>query len=280
MSLMAKTPGSPKRAEHPYSKNRSKARRPSKKSAIAKPDVAAALASFRKNVDNTGTIQAVFTEIALKKFPDFSPRNDYDVFIVTGPVPDNLATDNASLYHFVDKELEELIAGSRSPEQSLKDALDLVEKLFSMPGDEMIGLKPRAGDTHVLIRSIPHADYAIRIWPSSPSRRLFCLDFVSATYGQAIDTPPGVELWMTPASNLPMRQLLTIEKTYSPLLGPQTKVEVGAEKYISKEKHDIVLKRPGEDYIILRIPPHPSPPPAPVMNGRIVQVIDFSYPVV
>ncbi|KAF9527138.1 hypothetical protein CPB83DRAFT_836884 [Crepidotus variabilis] len=190
----------------------------------------------------------------------------------SGPLPQNLATDNCFLYDFVDKSLERKTANSPDPQQALVETLGLLDEVLNTSEEEQIGVKPRKDDKYTLVKSILDANYTIQIWLTSRSRRELCLDFVSAASQEPINTPTGVELWMSPCSSLPSVKMYTMEEIIAPLM-PDFKVPVG-EKHLLVEKQTIRVRRPGKEDIALQVPARPLPPP---IVKNTAQVIEFSY---
>ncbi|KAI0639081.1 hypothetical protein C8Q77DRAFT_33657 [Trametes polyzona] len=80
---------------------------------------------------------------------------------------------------------------------------------------EPTGMKPKPGDKFVFVRPIPDSDYSIRLFPGSVSATEYCMDFVETATGEAVNSPPELELWDVSNPDMPHITMAMTERLKS-----------------------------------------------------------------
>lgn len=115
--------------------------------------------------------------------------------------------------------------------------------------------KPSRGDAGVLIRPIPGSSCSLRLFPGSPSRKEYCLDFVNSATGLPVNTPFEFELWSLGSSSTPYAcppaRLRSLERSWGYL--PKD-IPAGAEKFVLSDGMTCMLTRPGHKTVRFTVP--------------------------
>lgn len=115
--------------------------------------------------------------------------------------------------------------------------------------------KPSAGDAGVFTRPIPGSSYSLRLFPGSPARKEYCLDFVKTSTGLSVNSPFEFELWSIGSSTTapgcgPVR-LRSLECSWG---YSQKDIPPGAEKFVLRDGMTCMLKRPGHKPVRFTVP--------------------------
>ncbi|KAI0689583.1 hypothetical protein C8T65DRAFT_588550 [Cerioporus squamosus] len=182
-----------------------------------------------------------------KQFPRFEPRHDYDILSLGDG---RYQGSEDGIYSWLDQELALQVAllGDARP------AIEGARRALSVEG-VVTGLKPAPGDPNVFIRPIPHSRYAIRLFPGARVMREYCLDFVTTTTGQPVNSPFEFELWSVGTSSSRhiggSVRLRSLESCWG---YSSRDILPGEEKFVLTDGMVCLLKRPGHKPVRFRVP--------------------------
>ncbi|KAM5535849.1 hypothetical protein V8D89_010467 [Ganoderma adspersum] len=216
----------------------------------------------------TGTVRDAFMEIIRDKHPWFKPRNDFDIFTVVNyqGVPDDVWT-------WLDGELALQLALVGD----LDAAMDRIRQLLDTPRTvtDITG-QTQTRRPNVFVRPIPNSEYSIRLFPGSPGRHEFCMDFVRTSSGEAVNSPFKFELWTVPSASAPWlggmaMRVYSLERIYG---NRDEDIVPGVEKFLLRDGQTCLLKRPGHRDLRFIVPLRAAAMQA-ANAGHDVDEIDF-----
>ncbi|KAI0712003.1 hypothetical protein C8Q76DRAFT_566976, partial [Earliella scabrosa] len=198
------------------------------------------------------TLRELYQKIVRSTFPNFRPRNDFDLMeLGAGGYDDVLEED---LRDYLDEDWEEFVEAMGGDAVYVLGLVQL--KLNERP--YVTGTKPSAGSPDTIIKRIPGSKYCLRIWPGSPDRREHCVDFALAEdTDRPVKPPGGYELCVESPTNRSWLGVgLNALKTLEEIMGvPKEQRKPEEAKFIVLDGMTCLLKCPrGIDDVRIDIP--------------------------
>ncbi|KAA1470052.1 hypothetical protein DENSPDRAFT_835758 [Dentipellis sp. KUC8613] len=198
-------------------------------------------------------------------YPHITPQDDYELsLLLFGGFDKNGTVEE--FHEYVIDMLE--ISWDTNRRMGKKNAIAKLREdaKKQMNGPSFLtGMKPLPDQSYVHIRPIPGSQFSMRLWvTSSPNANRWCLDFVQATTGEAVNTPPNFELHAAPDLKKPWLPFLG--KRLHPMcygLGVKRgSANTGTETYLLLSGMSCSLARPGHKPVVFTVPTLPQPAPA------------------
>ncbi|KAI0752788.1 hypothetical protein C8Q80DRAFT_1217221 [Daedaleopsis nitida] len=193
------------------------------------------------------TVREVALQIIRKRYPNFKPRNDYEIVALSGS---RYRGPESEIPAWLDGEYARQVAVMGSAEH----AIEISEAMLSSR-EIITGLKLSPGTPNVFVRPILHSSYSIRLFPGSLSSQEFCMDFVDTSTGRPVNSPFAFELLQVSdpgGTPLPGARIRSIERDISR----------GEEKFVLRDGMTCILRRPGRRDVEFTVPIRPTPPPS------------------
>ncbi|KAI0758805.1 hypothetical protein C8Q74DRAFT_1319693 [Fomes fomentarius] len=198
-------------------------------------------------------VRETFLRQIRRRFPNFTPRNDFDILALSGEL---FAGPKAEVYSWLDGELARIANEVGDVEPILASA----KKMMDVQ-DIVTGCKPSADTSNVIVRPIPHSQYSLRLFPGSVSLKQICMDFVDTSTGMPVNSPFKFELWMASAG-CPSVRVRSLECSWNVA---QKDIHPGEEKFVLLEGVSYILRRPGHRDLRFTVPMRaPAPSVEPV----------------
>ncbi|KAH9847608.1 hypothetical protein C2E23DRAFT_741366, partial [Lenzites betulinus] len=205
-------------------------------------------------------VRDVYIETVRKLHPYYTPKNDYELLLLSGGIYKGTPTKDA-LTRFVEEQMQ----GTMSFCKGTRDYLMQKSwKTLDMKANVITGLKPRPGDPGVFIRPLPNSEYSIRLFPGCEAASEYCLDFVLSATGEPVNSPFKFNLFAGPGPTTPVGFAPTVgirplERAFGIA---QKDILPGAEKFLLRDGQLCTLQRPGHNDVQFTVPNRlrPAPP--------------------
>ncbi|RPD65316.1 hypothetical protein L226DRAFT_531096 [Lentinus tigrinus ALCF2SS1-7] len=200
-------------------------------------------------VDTQGeTLRDIYMEDIIKRFPNFKPRDDVDIWLLG---PGNLYNGpEEGIRAWIDNKLAMHVSHMGSEETVRRVASE-----FLSPVTEVTGRKPNPGmeGPPIFVCAIPNSEYSMRLFPGAFKTREYCLDFVKSDTGEPENSPFEFELWalLGPSLYPYSMRLLSLEQSSG--IRPEDIVP-GAETFVLRDGMVCLLKRPGHRTVRFKVP--------------------------
>ncbi|KAI0759386.1 hypothetical protein BD413DRAFT_607578 [Trametes elegans] len=203
------------------------------------------------------------TQVVVQRaYPYYTPRDDFEILVLSsggynGPP--------SGIVKYIDGALVDF----NSREDAVREAATVLNEKANITG-----LKPRPGDPGVFIRPIPRSKYSIRLFPGSITASEYCLDFISTTTGDPVNSPfqhqliagPGP---MVPLGTAPKVKLRPLDCAFGIR---EEHIPPGEEKFLLRDGQTCILRRPGHRDVRFTVPMRKRPESS---QPEDVDVLDF-----
>ncbi|KAI0737109.1 hypothetical protein C8Q80DRAFT_1276661 [Daedaleopsis nitida] len=123
----------------------------------------------------TGTMRPLLIEKCRERYPNVTPRNDFDILVIATGDGSEYEGPEEGIYAWLDGEFAAQV-------KTVGSAADIMR---------------------VYIRPIPQSTYSIRLFPGAFVNEEYCMDFVHTATGEPVNSPFAFELYSIASSSMP-----------------------------------------------------------------------------